>query len=188
MTVIKARTSVKMPLRFDAARLEADAAKFTGDEWQPHFNTHYYDGDWTVVPLRAVKGGHMAIFPDPTAPDGYIDTELMARCEYVPELLTAFECEMQTVRFLSLSAGSVIKRHRDYLLGLEDGFVRVHVPVTTNPQVEFILDDEPVDMKPGETWYLNVNNYHSVTNGGTTDRVHLVIDCVVNEWMREMLA
>lgn len=41
-------------------------------------------------------------------------------------------------------------------------------------------------MKPGELWYLNVNRYHSVTNGGSTDRIHLVIDCIVNDWLREM--
>lgn len=177
----------KLPITFDAERLAADAAKFTGGDWAPHFNTHYYEGDWSVVPLRAVKGGHLAIYPDPNAPEGFIETGFMARCEYVPEVLRSFECEMETVRFLSLAAGSVIKRHRDYALGIEDGFVRVHIPVITNPQVRFTLADEVVDMRPGEAWYLNVNNYHSVQNDGACDRIHLVIDCVVNDWVRKMI-
>ena len=28
---------------------------------------------------------------------------------------------------------------------------------------------------------------HSVTNHGATDRIHLVFDCVVNDWLRDML-
>lgn len=183
MTLRKA----KLPLEFDAERLRLDAARFATSEWQPHFNIHNYEGEWSVVPLRAVKGGLSAIFPDPNAPEGYAETPLMERCEYVPELLRSFECELQTVRFLKLAAGSKIRRHRDYELGLEDGFVRVHVPVITNHAVEFTLDDEPVTMLPGEAWYLNVNFYHSVVNAGSTDRIHLVVDCVVNDWMREMI-
>lgn len=180
-------THAKLKLDFDVARLRSDANAFTSDEWEPHFNRHYYEGDWSVIPLRAVKGSDRAIFPSPDAPDGYVATAMMGRCGYVPELLESFECEMQTVRLLSLSAGSVIRRHRDYVLGLEDGFVRIHIPVLTNDDVEFLLADERIDMKPGEAWYLNVNNYHSVRNGGATNRIHLVIDCVVNAWIERLI-
>lgn len=179
--------NAKLPLSFDAERLSGDAAKFAAGEWQPHFNIHNYQGEWSVVPLRAVKGGLTAIFPEPNAPEGYVAMPQMERCEYVPELLRSFECELQTVRFLKLAAGSQIRRHRDYELGLEDGFVRVHVPAITNPQVEFTLDDDLVTMLPGEAWYMNVNFHHSVVNAGSTDRIHLVVDCVVNDWMREMI-
>ena len=39
-------------------------------------------------------------------------------------------------------------------------------------------------MREGETWYFNVNFFHSVTNNSPLDRIHLVIDCVVNDWLR----
>ena len=177
----------KLPISFDAARLAADVELFGVGEWQPHFNIHNYQGEWSVVPLRAVKDGHLSIYPDPEARSGYVETEQMERCRYVPEILTLFECDLQTVRLMKLAAGALIRRHRDYALGLEDGFVRIHIPATTNPQVEFILDDTPVAMSPGEAWYLNVNYHHSVTNGGRSDRVHLVVDCVVNDWLRDMI-
>jgi hypothetical protein len=137
------------------------------------------------VPLRAVKGAVTAIYPDPNAPDGYVETEQMSRCNYVPEILKTFECELQTVRFLKLAASSTIKRHRDYELGYEDGFIRVHIPAMTNEQVDFVLAEEHLTMCVGEAWYLNVNNYHSVVNAGESDRIHLVIDCVVNDWLRK---
>ena len=108
----------------------------------------------------------------------------MSRCEYVPEVLKQFNCELQTVRFLKLAPGARIKKHRDYELGLEDGYVRVHIPVATNEKADFVLNDEHLTMNEGEAWYVNVNFLHSVANAGDTDRIHLVIDCVVNEWLR----
>jgi hypothetical protein len=35
--------------------------------------------------------------------------------------------------------------------------------------------------------YLNVNLPHRVAHRGAADRIHLVIDCVVNDWLREQL-
>ena len=182
------KSAVKLPFTFDSQRLQADVRQFASDEWVPHFNIHNYEGEWSVVPLRAVKGAVSAIYPDPNATDGYIETEMMSRCKYVPELLKTFECELQTVRFLKLTAGSSIRRHRDYELGYEDGFIRVHIPVVTSPLVDFVLDDKHLKMNEGEAWYLNVNFHHSVTNGGDTDRVHLVIDCVVNDWIESLFS
>jgi hypothetical protein len=39
------------------------------------------------------------------------------------------------------------------------------------------------DMGGGEAWCLDLNLRHSVVNGSRTERVDLVIDCVVNEWL-----
>lgn len=178
-------TKLKLPFTFDAERLRLDAEQFAPDEWTPHFNIHNYEGEWSVVPLRAVRGGVTAIYPDPNAPEGYVETEQMSRCNYVPEVLDTFDCDFQAVRFMKLSAGSTIRRHRDYELGYEDGFIRVHIPAMTNDKVDFVLADEHLRLGVGEAWYLNVNNYHSVVNDGETDRVHLVIDCVVNDWLRQ---
>jgi hypothetical protein len=42
-------------------------------------------------------------------------------------------------------------------------------------------------MNEGECWYLNVNFPHKVANRGATDRVHLVIDCAVDDWLRALV-
>ncbi|HBR53656.1 MAG TPA: aspartyl/asparaginyl beta-hydroxylase domain-containing protein, partial [Flavobacteriaceae bacterium] len=36
--------------------------------------------------------------------------------------------------------------------------------------------------------YTNVNLPHSVTNTGSTNRVHLVLDCIRNEWSDKLFA
>ena len=92
------------------------------------------------------------------------------------------------MRLLRLKAGSHIREHRDYRLGYEDGEVRLHIPVVTNPDVAFFLAGERVIMAAGECWYLNVNLPHRVDNYSTTDRTHLVVDCVVNEWLTALFS
>jgi hypothetical protein len=42
-------------------------------------------------------------------------------------------------------------------------------------------------MAPGSAWYLRLADPHRVVNRGTSDRVHLVIDAVVNDWMLRLL-
>ena len=65
--------------------------------------------------------------------------------------------------------------------------MRLHVPVHTNADVDFVLDDQRVPMAEGELWFLNFNKYHSVDNRSSVDRIHLVIDCVINDWLRQLL-
>lgn len=180
-------SKLKLPFTFDSGKLKTDLEKFSESDWTPHFNQDYYEGDWSGIPLRAAKNSHLAIYPDPAA-EGFEDTALMARCEYIPEVLKNFECELETVRFLRLGAGAKILEHRDYMLGFENGVARVHIPVQTNPQVEFRLGGEVLQMREGEAWYLNFNLPHSVDNNGTKTRVHLVVDCLVNDWMREIFS
>jgi hypothetical protein len=54
--------------------------------------------------------------------------------------------------------------------------------------VRFFLQGRQVPMAVGEAWYLNVNLPHSVENTGDSDRVHLVIDAIVNDWVRGLIA
>ena len=179
--------ALKLPFQFDVARLQADFAGFMAAEFVPHFNTAYYEGDWSAVPLRSIGGRTDHIYPDPAAKNAFADTPLLARCPYIREVLATMRCPLQAVRFLRLKEGSVIKEHRDHELGFEDGEVRLHIPVITNPEVEFVLNQVRIIMNEGECWYLNVNQPHRVANRGAADRIHLVIDCVVNDWLREQL-
>jgi GNAT superfamily N-acetyltransferase len=179
--------AVKLPLPFNVPRLQADLAGLRAREFVPHFNQAGYEGDWSALPLRSVGGRTDHIYPNPTAKDAFADTPLLARCPAIQAALGSLPCPRQSVRLLRLKAGSIIKEHRDHELGFEDGEVRLHIPIITNPEVHFILDQVRIIMNEGECWYLNVNRPHSVANRGTGDRIHLVIDCVVNDWLRELL-
>jgi hypothetical protein len=89
---------------------------------------------------------------------------------------------------MRLTVGSVIKEHNDFELSFEEGTVRIHVPVVTNPDVEFYLNRRRVVLEAGSSWYLRLSDPHSVVNRGAADRVHMVIDAEVNDWVRDVLA
>ena len=53
---------------------------------------------------------------------------------------------------------------------------RIHVPLLTNPDVEFVVGADRIVTQPQHAFELNNKMQHSVTNRGTTPRVHLIFD------------
>ncbi|MGV3456805.1 aspartyl/asparaginyl beta-hydroxylase domain-containing protein [Sphingomonas sp.] len=180
---------IKLPFSFDPDRLCADLDAVDRD-WIDHLVKQNYEGNWSVLPLRHTAGAThpvMMIYSDPSATE-FVDGPLLAHTPYFREVLAAFRCPLTVVRLMRLTPGSVIKPHYDHDLAAEHGAARLHIPITTNPDVEFLLNGTPVTMAPGEAWYLRLMDTHSVVNRGTSDRVHLVIDAVVDDWLSEILA
>jgi len=167
--------------------MRADVERLGAEEWVAHFNTAIYAGDWSGIALRSVGGAPTQLYPDPTAQGAFVDTDVLRRCPALAAAVARFECELMAVRLLRLGAGAGIGEHRDYRLGHADGEIRVHVPITRSPDVEFRVDGQRVPMRAGEAWYLDLNLPHSVANRGDRDRVNLVVDCVVNPWLDRML-
>lgn len=179
--------AARLALAFDADDLARDLALVAASDWEPHFNRPYYTGDWSGAALRSVDGTPNRLYPDPTASGRYDDTPLRSRLPRLSAALDAFRCPLLSARLLRLGAGSRIREHRDYNLSLSDGEARIHVPILSSPEVRFVLDGEVVQMRPGEAWYLDLNLPHRVENPGPADRVHLVVDCVVNDWLLSQL-
>jgi hypothetical protein len=179
---------VKLPFQFDPGKLKQDAQRLGEAEWVAHYNQAIYEGEWSGVALRSAARAHapVMLYPDPNATE-FADTEILGRCPYIQEVLDSFHCPLTSVRILRLRAGAKIAEHRDYRLGYEDGEARIHIPIQTAKEVEFFLDGIQVTMQEGEAWYLNFNLPHRVNNGSSNDRLHLVIDCTVNEWLTEQL-
>ena len=158
--------------------------------WTDHFVTQNYEGQWDVVPLRHVAGATHPVMQAYSAPDAteFVDAATLERTPYFRTVLAAFECPLTVVRLMRLTPGSRIKEHHDNDLAADWGDARIHVPITTNPGVTFLLNRTPVPMQPGETWYLRLSDPHAVTNDGASDRVHLVIDCKANDWLTAQIA
>lgn len=177
--------SAKIDLAINILSLRQEVLQLP-NTWSPHFNTYHYEGEWTVLSLRSPGGHRDRIIPDLMSEDLYMDTPLMENCPAIKQLLASFECPMGAVRLLNLKSGAVIKEHRDHDLAFEHGEARLHIPIFTNEQVEFWIQHERIPMEVGDCWYINANLPHRVANHGSCDRIHLVIDCVVNDWVREL--
>lgn len=172
--------AIKFPFTFDKQRLQDDVAKIMSYKWTDHYNKNDYNGKWTSVALMSENGKSDSILAMNSKAIHY--TDALLSCAYFKSILDNFPFEKTAVRLLNLTAGTEIKPHRDYCLGYEDGSFRLHIPIITNPDVIFILDDKRLVMEEGDCWYINANFTHSVVNNGTADRIHLVIDGLQNEW------
>ena len=173
---------LKLPFQFDKEKLVYDLSLILDRKWIPHFNTTGYNGDWKVISLYAKRGDDSNIFAFPTSNSIISETATLKECSYFKEVIGSFKCTILTARILRLGAGAEIKPHRDHELGYENNNFRLHIPITTHKDVQFVLDGTQLRMLPGECWYTNVNYMHSVINSGKSDRAHLVIDFERNEW------
>jgi hypothetical protein len=178
--------AARLPFSFDVRRMEADMRSIEAAGWAPHFNTQYYEGDWSGIPLRS-NSRTGPLYVDPSRPDDFADLPALEQSAYIKEVLAMFQAPLRSVRYLKLAAGAVILEHRDFGLRKEEGEIRVHIPIRTNPGVEFVLGGETLTLLPGECWYLNLDLPHRVANRGSSERVHLVVDLVVNPWLDEII-
>jgi len=177
----------RLNLPVDIENLQSETKQLIdASGWLPHLNRKQYSGDWEVLPLRSPGGDSKHVVADQMNENAFVNTPFMEQFPSVKKFTEELNCSVMAVRLLKLKTRALIKPHRDLELCFEKGEARIHVPVFTNPGVEFILDEERLLMKEGECWYINANLVHSVSNHGTTERIHLVIDCTVNEWLKEI--
>ena len=79
-----------------------------------------------------------------------------------------------------LLAGGKITPHIDRHPSFHRGH-RIHVPITTNPRVRFMIDGRPYQFKLGEAYEINNQKTHSVMNKGHEDRITFIFDYVPPE-------
>jgi hypothetical protein len=76
-----------------------------------------------------------------------------------------------------LLSGGKIPPHRDSHPSFQYSH-RIHVPITTNPRVRFIIDGKPYRFDVGQAYELNNQKMHSVMNKGSEDRITFIFDYV----------
>jgi mannose-6-phosphate isomerase-like protein (cupin superfamily) len=179
---------LQLPFHFDAARMLEEVTLITAS-WNLHFNKHDYQGNWSGLSLRAPGGITDNLLAEALNDfDTFEDTPLLGQCPYIKSVLKQIACPQTSVRLLKLEKGALIKEHTDAGLNFEEGEVRLHIPIITHDLVEFYLDGQRLSMQPGDCWYINASLPHRLANPSPVDRIHLVIDCEVNDWLQEIFA
>jgi hypothetical protein len=79
----------------------------------------------------------------------------------------------------NMAPGTTIPRHWDKGACFAKSH-RIHVPILTNDEVYFIVDEERCLMEVGKAYELNNVKLHSVENNGNSDRVHLLFDVYIS--------
>ena len=76
-----------------------------------------------------------------------------------------------------LLAGGRIKPHIDTHPSFRMGH-RIHVPITTNSRVRFMIDGRPHQLQPGQAYEINNQKNHSVMNKGKEGRITFIFDYI----------
>jgi hypothetical protein len=76
-----------------------------------------------------------------------------------------------------LLAGGKITPHVDSHPSFHKGH-RIHIPITTNSRVRFMIDGRPHQLQVGEAYEINNQKNHSVMNKGKEDRITFIFDYV----------
>ena len=182
--------AMAFPFAFEPACMQAEVEQLEAvRQWHVHpdYTVVARPGDWTALPLIASEKAD----PDDPAslrhPRGHCGpTVLLTRCPYIQQVIASFKTEVHRARLMNLKPGANITPHRDYgeqRYSLIRGYIRVHIPIRTHPEVYFFISGMRIPMTAGSAWYTNVCNLHAVRNQSPVHRVHLVLDMKVNDWL-----
>ncbi|MEO0424630.1 MAG: aspartyl/asparaginyl beta-hydroxylase domain-containing protein [Pseudomonadota bacterium] len=76
-----------------------------------------------------------------------------------------------------LKAGTTITPHTDNHPSFRHSH-RIHVPITTNRKVRFMIDGRPHRLEVGHAYEINNQKRHGVMNGGEEDRITFIFDYI----------
>jgi hypothetical protein len=175
------------PMKFDVDKLRKEYDQIKNENWLGHYDPTL-SREWKAILLVSLDGKAV----DEESQRGSFEMDRMKRTDivrklpYFEEILDNFKCPHGRIRILKLSPGAGINLHRDIrheAANLALGKVRLHIPIYTNDDVTFFVDGEKIKMLPGNLYYVNFSKKHYVRNDGTEDRIHLVLDLDVNDWL-----
>ena len=145
---------------------------------------------WEAIPLHTVNGktGNIATIPVNVTGKIFQPNQILLKCHYFQEILKELNTEIYLVRLMKLKANGYIAPHKDKLLNQD--VIRCHIPIITNPDVHFYIGNkEKKDyyLETGNLYYINAcNSEHYVKNNSEIDRIHLVIDLKLNDFIKKL--
>lgn len=181
---------LRFPMKLDSSRMLVELERLEGEGgWLSHPDyTVAEAGAWTAIALVSTDGDHKG--PESLRYRGAAKgkpTELLQMCPYLQEVIGTFKTDVLRARLMSLKPGTNIAEHRDYgaqRYSFERGVIRVHTPIRTDQGVAWKLSGTKIPLEAGYAYYVNVCLPHAVENLSPVDRVHLVLDMRVNDWVR----
>jgi hypothetical protein len=85
------------------------------------------------------------------------------------------QAECPRIMLAKLPAGESINPHIDRSPAAQFPH-KVHIPLTTNDETFFILNEDYINMEIGSIYEVNNRKLHSVINKGKTERIHLIFE------------
>jgi len=160
---------VRLPVQFDAKRLAHELSQFSEDDWTNHPLNYKGNSALRLISMDGEENDAVA--------GEMMPTTHLRKCEYVQQVLSSFKSVLSRSRFMRLGPGEIVPPHCDINYHWINR-TRIHIPIITNPDVQFVCDDQSVNMAAGEAWIFDNWRRHFVKNNSNISRIHLVVDTV----------
>ncbi len=161
---------IRLPVQFDSEALAKEVDQVAPERWQPHPSG--FAGNDAL--LLVTRDGD----PNEEATQGPMrPTPVLAELPYLRQVLAGLGTVIGRSRLMRISPEAEASPHVDTAYYWWDR-VRIHVPVVTNPDVEFRCGDDVANLGAGEAWVFDTWRRHRVSNPGPGARIHLVVDSI----------
>ncbi len=188
--VRKPGTFARLPGSFDPAPLVAELRRvapwdrrrppWLPSQWKWHLRTWFLvlrGGKPTSVPGGELTGG------------GGIDAPVLGDLPLIKDALDGLFPVPAATAWIGLSPGGArVFTHVDNTQHWDEHH-RVHLPLLTQPKARLCVRDRFLHFPAGTLWAINNSVPHGAHNGGTSDRLHLMVDLpstpAVEAWLAE---
>lgn len=171
---------IRLPLVFDVERLKHEVLAVGEDQWRPHPQGH--PGNSALPLIAAGDDPTNDSTVGPMAP-----TPNLGGCEYLRQVLASFQTVLGRTRLMRLDGNTEATLHVDTNYYWAER-VRIHVPIVTSPEIEFLCNGKSLHMPEGEAWIFDAWRRHNVLNTTGDRRIHLVADTVGSSRFWDLVA
>lgn len=177
-------------------------------QWAQHYSSYNKRSSWTAFALRGYDPKDPTFIIKPHEMSQRWKSENPTRMQTKPEwtdiagqfptarqVVSRLGANFDRVRFMRLAPkGGELTRHADITdrdAGTADGRItRLHIPIATLPSCVFTSwgirgQQYQRHFSQGSLCYLDQRRPHAVTNPENVDRIHLVVDVVADEGLRQ---
>lgn len=171
---------IQLPLAFDTSRLASEIHALPEAAWQPHPEGHAGNA---ALPLMAVGGD-----PLNNGVKGVMQpTPQLHDCPYLQQVMSVLQAPIGRTRLMRIDGHAEASLHVDVNYYWQH-HMRVHVPIVTDPAVQFICGGHALHMAAGQAWVFDTWREHNVVNPSNVQRIHLVIDTTGSAALSALLA
>jgi aspartyl/asparaginyl beta-hydroxylase len=138
----------------------------------------YQSGGWWTTSLMNESGDPDDVLIRDCEP---VATTLLQRMRHTHRFLEGLGLRCMWARLARLNANAFLWEHIDYGELRPAERCRLHVPLSTNASAYMTVGSYRIHLRPGWIWRLEPTYRHGACNLYGPDRIHLIIDCYMDE-------
>jgi hypothetical protein len=153
-------------------------------EWTNVYSD-YHTGGWQTLSLLNRTSEPTDTIIEDCEP---VETSLLKQMPETRALLRGLGFRYMWARLAKLKVSAFMHEHRDYQELRNVSRLRLHIPVITNPFSSIVIDRTRIHLALGYIWKLNPIHRHAAGNFGKEPRVHIILDCYVDEALEALVS